>query len=75
MLRPTLERAKLDRRYHIHTLRHSFCSALLAQGTPPTEVQLYSGHVRLSTLLDVYSHFIPSEQTGSIERLAGKVLG
>lgn len=58
-----------------HPAPHSFCSALLAQGTPPTEVQRYSGHARLSTLLDVYSHFIPSEQTGSIERLAGKVLG
>ena len=59
----------------IHILRHSFCSALLAQGTPPTEVQRYSGHKRLSTLLDIYSHFIKSEQTGSIDRLASKVLG
>jgi site-specific recombinase XerD len=70
-----LKRAKLPVRFHVHTLRHSFCSALLAQGTPPTEVQKYSGHTRLSTLLDIYSHFIPSEQTGSIERLANKVLG
>jgi integrase len=75
VLRPTLERAGLDQRFHMHTLRHSFCSALLAQGTPAPEVQKYSGHARLSTLLDVYSHFIPSEQTGSIERLASKVLG
>jgi integrase len=75
VLRPTLERAELPKHFHIHTLRHSFCSALLAQGTPPTEVQRYSGHARLSTLLDVYSHFIPSEQTGSIDRLASKVLG
>jgi integrase len=75
VLRPTLARAGLDRRFHMHTLRHSFCSALLAQGTPPAEVQKYSGHARLSTLLDVYAHFIPSEQTGSIERLASKVLG
>jgi integrase len=75
VLRPTLERAGLPKRFHMHTLRHSFCSALLAQGTPPTEVQKYSGHTRLSTLLDIYSHFIPSEQTGSIDRLASKVLG
>lgn len=75
VLRPTLTRAGLDRRFHMHTLRHSFCSALLAQGTPPAEVQKYSGHARLSTLLDVYAHFIPSEQTDSIERLASKVLG
>jgi hypothetical protein len=38
-------------------------------------VQRYSGHARLSTLLDVYSHFIPSEQTGALERLASRVLG
>ncbi len=75
VLRPALREAGLSERFHMHTLRHSFCSALLAQGTPPTEVQKYSGHTRLSTLLDVYSHFIPSEQTGSIERLASKVLG
>jgi integrase len=75
VLRPALRGAGLNKRFHMHTLRHSFCSALLAQGTPPTEVQKYSGHTRLSTLLDVYSHFIPSEQTGSIERLASKVLG
>lgn len=75
VLRPALKAAGLSRRFHMHTLRHSFCSALLAQGTPPTEVQKYSGHARLSTLLDVYSHFIPSEQTGSLERLAKKVLG
>jgi integrase len=75
VLRPALKAAGLNPRFHLHSLRHSFCSALLAQGTPPTEVQKYSGHARLSTLLDVYSHFIPSEQTGSIERLASKVLG
>jgi len=75
VLRPALAAAGLDARFHMHTLRHSFCSALLAQSTSPTEVQHYSGHARLSTLLDIYAHFIPSEQTGSIERLAGKVLG
>ena len=70
VLRPTLERAKLDTRFHMHSLRHSFCSALIAQGTPPTEVRKYSGHSPLSTLLDTYSHFIPSEQTGCIDRFA-----
>jgi integrase len=75
VLRPALRAAGLNERFHIHTIRHSFCSALLAQGTPPTEGQKYSGHARLSTLLDVYSNFIPSEQTGSVERLASKVLG
>jgi integrase len=74
VLRPALAAAGLDQRYHVHTLRHSFCSALLAQGTPPTEVQRYSGHARLSTLLDIYSHFIPSERTNSLEKLASKVL-
>lgn len=75
VLRPALAAAGLPKRFHVHTLRHSFCSALLAQGTPPTEVQRYSGHARLSTLLDVYSHFIASEQTDSIARLASRVLG
>lgn len=75
VLRPTLRRAKITRRIHLHTLRHTFCSALLASGTPPTEVQKYSGHARLSTLLDVYAHFIPSEKTNAIEQYAAKVFG
>lgn len=52
-----------------------FCSALLASGTPPTEVQKYSGHARLSTLLDIYAHFIRSEQADAIEQYAAKVFG
>jgi integrase len=75
VLRPTLERAGLPLHFHMHTLRHSFCSALIAQGTPPTEVQKYSGHAKLSVLLDTYSHFIPDQQTGCIDRLASKVFG
>jgi site-specific recombinase XerD len=74
-LRPTLKRTKITRRIDVHTLRHTFCSALLASGTPPTEVQKYSGHTRLSTLLDVYAHFIPSEKTNAIESYAAKVFG
>lgn len=74
VLRPALAAAEIDKRFHMHTLRHTFCSTLLAQGTPPAEVQKYSGHTRLSTLLDVYTHFIPSEGTGSIARLASKLL-
>jgi len=72
--RPALKRAGLPARISMRSLRHSFCSALVAQGTPPTEVQEYSGHSKLSTLLDTYSHFIEDEDTGSLERLADRVL-
>jgi site-specific recombinase XerD len=75
ILHPAAKAAGITRPFHVHTLRHSFCSALLAQGTPPTEVQRYSGHKQLSMLLDVYSHFIPSEQTGALDRLATRVFG
>jgi integrase len=75
VLRPTLERAGLPLHFHMHTLRHSFCSALIAQGTPPAEVQKYSGHAKLSVLLDTYTHFIPNQQTGCIDRLASQVFG
>jgi integrase len=75
VLRPTLKRAAITRRIDMHTLRHTFCSALLAAGTPPTEVQKYSGHARLSTLLDIYAHFIPSEATHAVEHYAAKVFG
>jgi len=75
LLRPALRCAGSTRRIDMHTLRHSFCSALLMAGTPPTAVQRYSGHARLSTLLDIYAHFIPSQQTQAVERDTAKVFG
>jgi len=42
-LYPALRRAQL-RRVNMHSLRHSFASALIAAGTPVTEVQHYVGH-------------------------------
>lgn len=44
-------------------------------GRSSGSVQKYSGHWRLTTLLDIYSHFIPSEKTNSIEAMASRVLG
>ena len=67
-------RTELPTRFHVHPLRHSsFCSALLAQGAPSTEVQRYSGHAPLSTLLDVYSRASrPALPSGSPARCGGE---
>lgn len=74
-LRPSLKAAGLPLRFDLHSLRHSFCSSLLMAGTPPAEVQRYSGHSQLSVLLDVYAKFIKSQGTNAVANYAAAVLG
>jgi Phage integrase family len=58
------ESEKLKRRT-IHTLRHSFASIHLMQGTSITEVSAMLGHSNVNITLTVYSHFIPKMRTDS----------
>lgn len=44
----------------LHTLRHTFASALIAAGCDVVKVQRSLGHSRASITLDVYSHLWPS---------------
>ncbi len=60
-LRPALRRAGL-RQVNMHSLRHSFASALIMRGAPITEVQHLLGHASPSITLGVYSHFFKSVQ-------------
>jgi len=43
-----------------HQLRHSCASLLLAQGVSPKGVQEVLGHSNVSTMLNIYSHLLPS---------------
>jgi integrase len=67
-----LRRAGL-RRVNMHSLRHSFASAMLVNGAPITEVQATLGHANPSITLRVYSHYIPSGDTGTVDRVANAI--
>ncbi len=72
-LYPALRRAGL-RRMDMQSLRHSFASGLIAQGTPVTEVQAYLGHSDPVITLKTYSHWFKRVQTDSVARFARSVL-
>jgi len=57
----------------IHSLRHSFASIHLANGTPITEVSALLGHANVNITMQVYAHFIPKLKTNSASRLAGSI--
>lgn len=71
---PALKRAEL-RRVNIHSLRHSFASALIMGGTPITEVQALLGHASPAITLRIYSHWFQTKDTGAVGRLSKIVLG
>ncbi len=73
-LRAVLRRAKL-RPVTLHSLRHSFASALIMDGTSPVEVAALLGHSNATITLRVYSHFFPTKPSGSVARLASTILG
>jgi integrase len=68
-LRPALKRAKL-RHVTIHSLRHTFASALIQQGRPITEVSHLLGHKTPAITLSVYSHWFKDVQTDAVDGLA-----
>jgi integrase len=71
---PALDRAEL-RRVNIHSLRHSFASALIMGGTPITEVQSLLGHASPAITLRIYSHWFQTKDTGAVGRLSKIMLG
>jgi len=64
------EGEKQLRRSTVHSLRHSFASIHLMNGTPIPEVSSMLGHANVNITLAVYTHFIPKMQTDSSSRLA-----
>jgi integrase len=43
---------------HVHTLRHSHISQLIAQNAPMKAIQARPGHSRIRTTLDKYGHLL-----------------
>lgn len=47
----------------MHSLRHSFASALIVAGSPVTEVQSILGHSSPAITLSVYAHWFRATKT------------
>lgn len=62
------ERAGL-RDVHLHTLRHSAASFLLAAGTHTKVVQEHLGHSSYAITADIYSHVAPAQRREAADRL------
>ena len=45
---------------HIHSLRHTYASMMIAQGTPLVVVSRRLGHAQVSTTANIYAHVIAS---------------
>ena len=60
--------------FHFHTLRHTFTSNLLSNGTQPKDVQELLGHADVSTTMNIYAH-ATKEAKRSSARLLDKVVG
>jgi len=71
---PALRRAEL-RRVNMHSLRHSFASALIMGGAAVTEVQSLLGHASPAITLRIYSHWFKTVDSGAVGRLSQIILG
>ena len=47
---------KIDKNFHFHRLRHSFCSQYLKNGVDVLHVAKILGHASVNTTLKIYSH-------------------
>ena len=63
-----LEKAGL-RRIRFHDLRHSFSTILIQNGESIVYVQNQLGHSTIRMTIDVYTHWIPSENRDAVNRL------
>jgi len=71
---PALRRAGL-RRVNMHSLRHSFASALIMGGAAVTEVQPLLRHASPAITLRIYSHWFKTVDSGAVARLSRVILG
>jgi integrase len=62
------------RQVPLHSLRHTFASALIMQGAPVTEVAKILGHASPATTLKCYAHWFDGLQSDAVARL-GELFG
>ena len=73
-LRKLYKQCGLSEEYHLHTLRHTNASLLIAQGVDVRTVASLLGHAQASTTLDIYAHAFDKNKRKAQEKL-GKTIG
>ena len=63
--------ARLPRHFTPHSLRHTFCSLLIADSVSPVYVQQQAGHASVEMTVGVYGRRFAFEAPGAMDRLAG----
>lgn len=62
-------KAGLENSAHIHMLRHSCASFLIAQGLPLTVVSGVLGHASIAITASVYAHLLPGQVDAALEKV------
>lgn len=57
------------RRFRIHDLRHTYATLRIAQGHNIADVSRQLGHSSIKITVDIYYHWIPSEQKNEVDEL------
>ncbi len=60
---------------HVHSLRHTSATLLIADGTPLTTVSHRLGHANAGTTMKIYAHAIQSADAAAAAALESKLLG
>lgn len=62
---------------HIHSLRHTYASLMISEGTPLVVVSRRLGHAQVSTTANIYAHVIQSadEKAAQISEKFADILG
>jgi integrase len=62
-------------RWHVHELRHSTASIMLASGVPLKVVSEFLGHANLSTTADIYSHVLAPQFEAAADTIGRAIWG
>jgi len=74
-LRGILKELKIEKKLSSHSCRHTFASLLLADRTPIPEVSHRLGHKNPKITMETYAHFIPEEETTTIDDYSASIMG
>jgi integrase len=74
-LRDILKELKIEKKLSSHSFRHTFASLLLADRTPVPEVSHRLGHKNPKITMETYAHFIPEEETTTIDDYSASIMG
>jgi len=61
--------AKIDKRLHFHSLRHSFASLLVQQGVSIYAIQKFLGHSTIA-VTQIYSHLQPESLHSEVNKIS-----